>query len=146
MSDEWRVEVELTDEGHGLSLGERLRSMDLNDEAQERLGGRVIVTREGSRMFLYAGSESAAREAERVISELAAAEGLDARTEIEQWDPGDQAWEDISRRAAEHERAEREQQERAVRAEHDPDANVVPHPAFVVIGAHKPEILRDLGL
>ena len=50
MSEEWRVEVELTDEGHGLSLGERLRSMDLDDEARERLGGDVIVTRDGSRI------------------------------------------------------------------------------------------------
>ena len=31
MADEWRVEVELTDEGHGLTVGDRLRSLDLDD-------------------------------------------------------------------------------------------------------------------
>ena len=79
MAEEWRVEVELREEGHGLSLGERLRHLDLDDEARERLGGSVIVTRDGARMFLYAGSEQAAREAARVIAQLASDEGLDAR-------------------------------------------------------------------
>ena len=40
MADEWRVEVELDEERHGFSLGERLRSHSLDDEARERLGGR----------------------------------------------------------------------------------------------------------
>ena len=56
MDDEWRVEVALSAEGEGLSLGERLRTLDLDDEARERLGGRVVVTRDGARMFLYARS------------------------------------------------------------------------------------------
>src|SRR5438874_1864194 len=73
MSDEWRVEVHLQDEGHGLTLGDRLRSLDLDDEARKRLGERVIVTRDGSRMFLYTGSEHAAELADRV-RELSPAE------------------------------------------------------------------------
>ena len=54
MSDEWRVEVELGDEQHHLTLGERLRTLDLDDEARSRLGDRVIATRDGDHMFLYA--------------------------------------------------------------------------------------------
>jgi hypothetical protein len=137
MADEWRVEVELTDEGHGLTVGDRLRSLDLDDEAKERLGGRVVVTREGSKMFLYAGSEAGAREAERVLRDLVAEEGLAARTELTHWDPGDHEWEEISRQAADHHAAEREDAEQS---------DALPHPAFVVLGAHRPQILRDLGL
>jgi hypothetical protein len=138
MSDEWRVEVELSEEGHGMTLGDRLRSVDLDDAAKERLGGRLIVTREGARMFIYTGSEEAAREAERVVSELTTAEGLDAKTQVTHWDPGDHEWEDILGHAVEH--------ERSARTEDDEDTHHLPHPAFVVLGAHKPEILRDLGL
>jgi hypothetical protein len=137
MSEEWRVEVELSDEGHGLTLGDRLRSVDLDDEAKERLGGRAIVTREGSRMFVYTGSQEAAQEAERVVGELAAAEGLQANTQVARWDPGDHEWEDILGRAVEHERTSRPE---------DVDPHHLPHPAFVVLGAHKPDFLRDLGL
>ena len=80
MTDEWRVEVDLDDEQHGLKLGERLRGLDLDDEARKRLGDRVIVTRDGSKLFLYATTEEQAREAEGVARDLVAAEGLSADT------------------------------------------------------------------
>ena len=73
IEDEFRVEVELAEEGHGLSLGERLRALDLDDEARERLGSRVIVTRDGSQLFLYANTRESCAEAERVVRELLAA-------------------------------------------------------------------------
>ncbi len=114
MSDEWRVEVDLDDEQHGFKLGERLRSLDLDDEARERLGDRVIVTRDGPRIFLYAAAEEQAREAERVARELVAAEGLSATVALTRWHPDEDAWKDASvplpeteeQRAAEHQRHE----------------------------------------
>jgi len=96
MNDEWRVEVQLEDEGHGLTLGDRLRSLDLDDEARKRLGDRVIVTRDGSRMFLYTGSHENASEAERVAKELAAEDRLDAKTRITRWHPDEEEWLDSS--------------------------------------------------
>jgi hypothetical protein len=120
MADEWRVEVHLEDEGHGLTLGDRLRSLDLDDEARKRLGERVVVTRDGARMFLYTGSQETAREAERVARELAAADKLEAKTSITRWHPDEEEWVDPSaplpqseaQRAAEHrEHEEREERE-----------------------------------
>ena len=114
MSDEWRVEVDLDDEQHGLKLGERLRSLDLDDEASERLGDRVIVTRDGSTMFLYARSDVEAHEAEKVARELVAAEDLTADISVTRWHPDEDAWKDASEpmpqtdaeHAAEHHRHE----------------------------------------
>lgn len=114
MTDEWRVEVDLEDQEHGLTLGERLRSLDLDDEARERLGDRVIVSRDGPRMFLYTATEEQAREAERVAHDLAAAEGLSAETALTRWHPDEEAWKDPSvplpstdeERAAEEQRHE----------------------------------------
>ena len=134
MADEWRVEVELSDEGHGLTLGERLRSLDLDDDARERLGGNVIVTRDGPHVFVYAASESAAQEAGRVIGELAEAEGLDAEIAVTHWDAGDHEWEDIS--ASAHQQAAEE-------PEHETKTGV---PFLVFLESHKPKFLRDLGL
>ena len=90
--DEWRVEVELDDEAHGFPLSERLRAHGLDDEARERLGGRVVVTRDGSRMYLYATSEPAAREAERVVGELLEADDLTADVSVTRWDEERDAW------------------------------------------------------
>lgn len=129
------MEVELGDEGHGLALGDRLRSLDLDDEARDRLGGNVIVTRDGSKMFLYASSQEAAGEADRVITELIEADGLEAKTEVTHWDAGDNAWEDISASAAEH-----------ARAATQPDDARTGVPFLVFLESHKPQILRDLGL
>jgi hypothetical protein len=96
MADEWRVEIQLGEEGHGLSLGERLRSLDLDDEARDRLGERVVVTRDGSRIFLYTADEDSAREAERVARELVADDDLAAEIAVTRWHPVEEAWKDPS--------------------------------------------------
>jgi hypothetical protein len=91
-NEEWRVEVELDDERHGYPLTERLRAHDLDDEARERLGDRVIVTRDGSRVFLYTQTADAAREGERVVRELLDADGLTADIRLTRWDEERDAW------------------------------------------------------
>jgi hypothetical protein len=96
MSDEWRVEIDLDDEQHGFKLGERLRSLDLDDEARKRLGDRVVVTRDGPKMFLYAQTEGQAREAEQVARELVASEGLSAKIAVTRWHPDADEWRDAS--------------------------------------------------
>lgn len=94
--EDWRVEVELNDQEHGYSLGERLRALDLDDDARERLGRRVIVTRDGSKLFLYTTTEAEANEAARVVQELAAADRLTAEVRKTQWHPVEEAWKDPS--------------------------------------------------
>ena len=88
-NDEWRVEIDLDDEQHGYSLGERFRSHDLDDEARKRLGRRAIVSRDGPRVFLYTGTEVQAREAERIARELVAADELTADIDVTRWDAGE---------------------------------------------------------
>jgi len=92
--EEWRVEVDLDDEQHGYTLGERLRSLDLDGEARKRLGQRVMVSRDGPRIFLYAGTEEQAREAQRVARELAASEGVSADLTLTRWHPDAEEWKD----------------------------------------------------
>lgn len=94
--EDWRVEVELDDEAHGYTLGERLRALDLDDDARERLGHRVIVSRDGSRVFLYSATEAQSREAERVIRDLVAREDLSADISTSRWHPVEQTWKDAS--------------------------------------------------
>jgi len=95
---EWRVEVDLDDERHGYSLGERLRAHDLDDEARKRLGRGVLVTRDGPRLYIYATAEAAAREAERVVRELLDADRLTADVTVTRWDEERGAWVDAAGR------------------------------------------------
>jgi hypothetical protein len=95
-NEDWRVEVDLADDEHGYSLGERLRALDLDDEARKRLGRRVIVTRDGSRLFLYTSTGEEAEEAARVARELLSAEQVTAEVRTTRWHPVEEAWEDAS--------------------------------------------------
>ena len=70
--EEFRVEVELGDDEHRLSFWERMRSLDLNDDAHRRLGSRVTITRDGNLMYLYTHSLADAQEAERTVKTLVA--------------------------------------------------------------------------
>jgi hypothetical protein len=94
--EDWRVEVELDDEQHGYSLRERLRSLNLDDDVRKRLGRRVIVSRDGSHLFLYAATGEQSREAERVVRELLAADDLTAEVSTTRWHPVEQAWKDAA--------------------------------------------------
>jgi hypothetical protein len=96
VDDEFRAEVELDDDEHGYSLGERLRALDLDDDARERLGGGVLVTRDGSRLFLYAASEVQAREAAEVVRKLAQDDELTAAIRVTRWHPIEEDWKDAS--------------------------------------------------
>jgi hypothetical protein len=96
VNDEFRLEVELDDDEHGFSLGERLRALDLDDEVRERLGGRVLVTRDGSRLFLYAANEAQAREAAEIVRSLVDADELTAEIGVTRWHPVEEAWKDAS--------------------------------------------------
>ena len=120
MAEDFRVEVELDDEAHGYPLRERLRALNLDDEAREQLGRNVVVTRDGSRMFAYTPTEAQAREAERVISGLLADEGLSADLAVTRWHPVAEEWRDASLPlpdSAEEEELEYEEREAAERRE-----------------------------
>jgi hypothetical protein len=134
MGEEYRVEVELDDPEQGYSIGERLRAVDLDDAARERLGRKIMVTRDGSRLFLYATTEADAREAERVVRGLVAADELTADIRVTRWHPVEEAWKDASiplpATAAEQEaeRAARETAEaREAEIEGELDWHVVVH-------------------
>lgn len=94
--DGFRVEVSLDDEEHGYSAEERLRAVDLDDEARERLGASVMVTRDGPRLFLYAASEETAREAERVVRSLVDEDQLTADIAVTRWHPVEEEWKDAA--------------------------------------------------
>jgi hypothetical protein len=96
-NEDWRVEINLDDEHEGYDIGERLRSQDLDDEARARLGERVYVSRNGPQLFLYAGSEPQAREAESVVRQLVETDNLSAEfAGVTRWHPVEQEWKDAS--------------------------------------------------
>ncbi len=143
--DEFRVEVELDDDDHHLTISERLRAVNLDDEARKRLGSRVIVTRDGSHLFLYANTQASCEEAERVVRELLAEDELTAAVRSTRWHPAEETWKDISEPLPETADAvQAEEHARDERREGEDDG--IKRPDFVMLGSYKPQFLRDLGL
>jgi hypothetical protein len=96
MADDWRVTIDFDDEGDGMQLAEWLAALDLEAEERETLGHRVIVSRDGPRVYLYSESEAPAREVLRTIAARIEQEGLAATAVLERWHPVEQAWRDGS--------------------------------------------------
>jgi hypothetical protein len=138
--DEWRVEVQLDDPEHGFPLSERLRALDLDEEVAHRLGDRVIVTRDGPRLFVYTQSDEAAREAERIVQEVAAEDELTADTRVRRWNPVDRFWQDPN------EPLTSEPETSPPNLAEEAEEEGVPHPLFTFIEGHEPRFMRDLGL
>jgi len=135
--EEFRVEVVLGNEEHRLSFWERLRALDLDDDAQKRLGGQVTVTRDGNRMLLYTHTLEDAQEAERTAKDLVAHDKPEAEYTVTRWNPAEQDWTDPTVPVGEHDAASDAAKNAGME---------VPDPRYVVMQAYKPEFLRDLGL
>jgi hypothetical protein len=129
--EEFKVEVDLSSDEHGLTFWERLRTLDLDDDARTRLGSRVIITRDGNRMQLYTHTLADAQEAERTVGALVTADALTADFTISRWSAEAQEWVDPVGGD--------------VVIDLEPDAPT-PDPSYVILEAYKPEFLRDLGL
>ncbi len=117
MANDWRVTVTLQDAAHAGRVVESMREHEVEEDARRRLGGRVAVSVDGPRIFLYAGSENAAREADQVARQLAGQHDLPAEFALDRWHPIEEEWEsaDVAlprtgeERAAEHERLEQDE-------------------------------------
>ena len=107
--DEWRVEVALDKEQHGDSLSDGLHELRLDDDARKRLGGSVIVTRDGRFIFIYAWHEESAQEAERVVRNLMEDRELVGKVRLMRWHPIAEEWKDASEELPEDEAARAEE-------------------------------------
>ena len=112
MADDWRVTVTFRDEADVEQAVRSVREHEVEDDVRSRLGHRVAMSVDGPTVFLYAGTEDTAREADRVVREVLAQHQLSAELTLDRWHPLEEEWEDVSvpmpdtaeQRAAEHQR------------------------------------------
>jgi hypothetical protein len=107
--DDWRVTVTLPDEA---DVKRAVRSVrEAGEDLSRRLGHRIAVSEDGRTIFLYAGTEDAAREADRVVRDVLAQRQPAASFALDRWHPVEQEWEDASvplPQTAEEQQAEHE--------------------------------------
>ncbi len=94
MNDEWRLQIDVQDQGHGESLTERLDAAELEHELSLAFHDRVIVSRDGPRVFVYAGTREQAEKASELIVRLGEKHGWAVAPELRHWHPAAEEWED----------------------------------------------------
>ncbi|MGN6816236.1 MAG: hypothetical protein ACTHK3_09145 [Solirubrobacterales bacterium] len=71
MNDDWRLQIDFREEGHADALLERLHADELEHDLKKSFHDQVIVSRDDSRIFLYAGDGAQAEQARALIGDLA---------------------------------------------------------------------------
>lgn len=113
-SNDWRVTITLTSPAHARRAHRAVSEHAVEADVRRMLGRGVVVGSGEHQVFLYAGTEMAAREAERVARDLLSKLGVDADFELHRWHPIEEEWEaaDVAmpqteaQRQAEHQRLE----------------------------------------
>jgi hypothetical protein len=94
MNDDWRLQVDLTEESHARSLTERLDAQQLEHDLSTAFHDRVIVSRDGSRLFLYTGTREQAEKTRAAIEEDARRHRWQIEVDFRHWHPVAEEWED----------------------------------------------------
>lgn len=113
-SNDWRVTISLADPALLERAQESFSGHEVDQDVRRQLGRSIAVDAGDSQIFLYAGTELAARDAERVAREVLAGQGIQAEFTLHRWHPIEEEWEtpDVAmprtdaERQEEHERLE----------------------------------------
>jgi hypothetical protein len=92
--DDWRVTISFPDWAQAQRAKILFPRREVADDARRRLGYSIAVGAGGSQVFLYAGTEVAAREAERIARDVLARHHFQAEFAIHRWHPLEERWED----------------------------------------------------
>ena len=93
VTDDLRLTVAFEKEDDARELVSWLADARLDAADRDRLGERVIVSRDGASVFVYAAGEAEAREIKRLI-EARVGHLAAARIALDRWHPIAQGWED----------------------------------------------------
>jgi hypothetical protein len=118
--DDWRLQIDFRDDGVADALRDRLDARELEHDLSEAFHDRVIVSRNETTIFLYAGDKEQAEKALDLVVRLTDEDEEEVTIDFRRWHPLSLEWEpadqplpeDEAARVTEHqERIAKERQE-----------------------------------
>ena len=111
-SDDWRVTITVSGETGAGQAQQSLSLRQAEEDIRGQVGRGIAVGAGDGQVFLYAGTEAAARDAGRVACDVLAGHGMAAGSAVHRWHPLEEQWEDPgvpmpqtkAEREAEHQR------------------------------------------
>jgi hypothetical protein len=165
MRDDWRIRIELPEEGQAETLLGRL-GLDFGTDEAKRLaeeleGRRLAVSRDDNELFVYASSAAEAERARGIVEAELADEGIEAHTSaVERWLHDEERWTgEPPQETWEEEELERGYAPWEVRVERDTHAeardladqleqdgyDVIRRWRYLIVGTASEEEARDLA-
>jgi hypothetical protein len=92
MNDDWRLQIDLREEGVADALQDRLTAAELEHDLSEAFEDRVIVSRNGTRIFLYTGDKEQAERARELVERLAREAEEEVLIDFRRWHPIAEDW------------------------------------------------------
>jgi hypothetical protein len=94
MNDDWRVHIRLHEQGRRRQLTEEMETAALEQELENALPDRVVVSHDGDDVFSYVENREQAERVRDLVTALAAKNEWNIETEIARWHPVAEEWED----------------------------------------------------
>ena len=153
MSDEWRLRIDVHEQGRVRRLLEHVDATELEHELETAFQDRVVVSNDGSTIFFYAGQREQAERGRQVARRFAEEQGWEVELELRRWHPTAEAWEDPDKplpaddaqQAAEHAERIAGERRRAL-SEGEPEFEVRVECASRADAVRLAEQLREEGL
>jgi hypothetical protein len=113
-SDDWRVTISVSGQAPAGQAQQSFSLSQVEEDIRGQVGRSVAVGAGDAQIFLYAGTETAARDAERIALAVLDQHGIAAEPALHRWHPIEEQWEtpDVplpqneAERQAEHQRLE----------------------------------------
>jgi len=92
MSDDWRVRINVHDDGLARRLTEHLDADELEHDLRQSFHDRVVVSMDGPVVFCYAGSQEQAQGVADLVAQIAQRHDMTVDVQIAQWHPVAEEW------------------------------------------------------
>lgn len=92
MNDDWRLQIDFRDDGPLDALQDRLDAEDLEHDLSEAFQDRVIVSNNGTTIFLYAGDREQAERAKALVERLCREDEEEVSIDFRRWHPIAEEW------------------------------------------------------
>jgi hypothetical protein len=86
-NDDWRLQVDFVAESHADALHDRLDARELEHDLSEAFHDRVIVSRDQTTIFLYAGNREQAEKARALVERLTDEDEEEVEVDFTRWHP-----------------------------------------------------------
>jgi hypothetical protein len=94
MNDDWRLQVDLDDQSLFEPVVEHLEARELEDDLSEAFHDRIIISRNGTRIFLYAGSREQIEQVRTLLEALDEKHEWSLVIDLKRWHPEAESWRD----------------------------------------------------